>query len=244
MPTTLYSSIRIEPILDLFAFLKREEPQTLYRELLLPHNFVRLCGGDSVLDLCRAAEELNVLQMLDISMLAYGITAVSQPGAKPIGVNVSYSTLSSGGGRVALQLLEACPEEVRSRIFVEIVENNHLSHISTTKIVGRIKELGTKIVLDDFGAGLHAGQTPNFFMCRSIPDVIKLDGSVVELGTYKQKNNQRMIEQALRFSDLYGSAVVAEKLETEEQVEFMVRSGVQYGQGFFLRRDAKERQFP
>lgn len=231
------AQFRLEPIVDMSTYSQPEgRMDVLYHETLLPHRLSRLCNhGENIGEFCKSAEEFDVLQLFDVTVLAHAICAVTD-GYGPIGVNVAYSTLS-GSHDVILRMLQACPEAARKNLYLEIVENNHISYTSTTDIVTSIKMLGTKIVLDDFGAGLHAGQTPSFFMCRAIPDVIKLDGCVINHQFFNIKKMKNNIGRALEFADRYGCVVVAEKIETEEQFGFLLDSGVRYGQGYYLLKN-------
>ncbi|MCX7981754.1 MAG: EAL and GGDEF domain-containing protein [Syntrophales bacterium] len=90
---------------------------------------------------------------------------------------------------------------------------------------------GFKIGLDDFGAG-YSGLTA---LIASTPHYLKLDMAIVRdvhLHAYKQK----LVKSIASFASSVDAKLIAEGVETWEELEVLIRYGVRYVQGFLFDR--------
>ena len=86
----------------------------------------------------------------------------------------------------------------------------------TVKTLKQMKDLKLRIALDDFGTGYSS-----LSYLTSFPvDVIKIDRSFV-MGCIEQKNNLAIIKAIIAMGHSLGIKVIAEGIETEEQMELM-----------------------
>jgi diguanylate cyclase (GGDEF)-like protein len=92
-----------------------------------------------------------------------------------------------------------------------------------------IKSLGVKLALDDFGTGYSS-----LSYLRSFPvDVVKIDKVFVdEIET--DKGASALVQAILRLGLGLTFEVVAEGIETEEQLKSLLELGCLYGQGYYL----------
>ena len=101
----------------------------------------------------------------------------------------------------------------------------------TIKVIESISELGCKIALDDFGTGYssisHLHQFPI--------DTVKIDKSLMPKGKDKDKNF-RLVEGLVAMANSLELNIVAEGVETLEQVEMCQKLNIQCLQGFFLSK--------
>jgi hypothetical protein len=87
------------------------------------------------------------------------------------------------------------------------------------------------VAVDDAGAG-YAGLQQ---LMRVQPDLIKLDRSLVQdVDTDPAK--QALVDSFVRFARRTGAQVVAEGIETEEELRALADLDVNYGQGYFLAK--------
>lgn len=120
----------------------------------------------------------------------------------------------------------------RDQVVLEITERTNESVLDP--LGGRaqvLRQLGFQIALDDVGAGISG---LNQIMAIR-PNWIKLDRDLIagiELDPLKQ-NMMRLFVQFTRLSNMN---LVAEGIEREEELEWLVLLGVTHGQGFLLAR--------
>jgi EAL domain-containing protein (putative c-di-GMP-specific phosphodiesterase class I) len=96
-------------------------------------------------------------------------------------------------------------------------------------VLQRLLGGGVLLAMDNFGTGLSPlGPPANFEF-----DMIKLDPSIVA-GVLHRGKSQTMARIALLLGQELGSLVVAQGIETREQLEQLQLLGFNYGQGRFL----------
>ena len=94
---------------------------------------------------------------------------------------------------------------------------------------------GHKVCLDDFGVGAAA-----FEYLRAIDiDFVKIDGSYVQSALENTKSSHFLRAIAGLCRDL-GVATVAEMVEDEYCVKYLVSAGIDYGQGYYFGRPDPE----
>jgi diguanylate cyclase (GGDEF)-like protein/PAS domain S-box-containing protein len=119
-----------------------------------------------------------------------------------------------------------------TRLELEITETAMiLDPARTTHILRQIKALGVSIAMDDFGVGYSSLST-----LRAFPfDKIKLDRSfMTELDRSPQA--RAIIRAVLALGDSLEIAVIAEGVETAEQLAFLREQGCGQAQGYLLGR--------
>ncbi len=106
-------------------------------------------------------------------------------------------------------------------------------------LLGSIKQLGVKLSMDDFGTGYSSLSCLHRFPI----DVLKIDRSFVS-NTEGWRNAGAVIQAIVNFAHNLEMTVVAEGLETPEQVVFVQALDCDYGQGYLfsepLTADAAE----
>jgi EAL domain-containing protein (putative c-di-GMP-specific phosphodiesterase class I) len=99
--------------------------------------------------------------------------------------------------------------------------------------MGNVRERGGRIALDDVGSGF----TSIRHVLALAPEFIKLDRTLVELAEH-ESGHRAMVRALCSFADETGSNVVAEGVETEQQLEMLRELGVGLGQGYLWARPA------
>ncbi len=94
----------------------------------------------------------------------------------------------------------------------------------------KIKELGISIAIDDFGTGYSS-----FSRLRNFPiDLIKIDIEFVQAISSNLHKDQAIIRSIIQLAKNLGLAVLAEGVETEEQLQFLKEQGCDLIQGFLF----------
>ena len=99
------------------------------------------------------------------------------------------------------------------------------------EVVGKLRDLGLKVEMDDFGAGYSS-----LNMLSMMPvDVIKLDMSFIRK-LHESDLNPRMVELVVNLAKSMNVPVVAEGVENESQYKTLRDLGCDFVQGFYFSR--------
>lgn len=97
--------------------------------------------------------------------------------------------------------------------------------------LAQLRERGIYIAIDDFGSGFSS---LNYLKNFSV-DILKIDREFVK-DCQADKNDQAIISGVVAMAKSLGLKVVAEGVETEDQLKFLRTTGCDYAQGFFLAK--------
>jgi EAL domain-containing protein (putative c-di-GMP-specific phosphodiesterase class I) len=130
-----------------------------------------------------------------------------------------------------LRLLED-NADLRHNLLFELTESMAVADIhATNDFVQALRASGHKVCLDDFGVGAAA-----FEYLRAIDiDFVKIDGSYVQSALENKKSSHFLRAIAGLCRDL-GVATVAEMVEDEYCVKYLITAGIDYGQGYYFGR--------
>ena len=102
----------------------------------------------------------------------------------------------------------------------------------------RYRDAGIQVAIDDFGTGYSALAYLNRFDI----DFLKIDRSFVQ-NIETHKNDQTLIEAIITMAHALGLKVVAEGVETEQQLALLKAAQCDYGQGYFFSRPVTPEAF-
>ena len=150
------------------------------------------------------------------------------PGLEPgafLAVNVSPAALEDDQ---VLALLRGV--EDLSRVVVEVTEHEAVGNYRTLRrTLTELRARGARIAVDDTGAGFASLR--HVLMLQ--PDVVKLDTSLSR-AVHDDERQRKLVTALLTFAREVGSVVLAEGIETEEQLDALRDLGVPLGQGWHL----------
>ena len=97
--------------------------------------------------------------------------------------------------------------------------------------LGRLHELGVNLAIDDFGVGYSS-----LGYLRDFPvDLLKIDRSFITSVT--ERHDDSVITRAvINLAHNLGIRVIAEGVETEEQLDFLRQHGCNLVQGYLISR--------
>ena len=149
------------------------------------------------------------------------------PGLPPdvfLAVNVSPAALTDE------QVLALLHDADLSRVVVEVTEHEAVVDYESLRFtLTRLRRMGARIAVDDTGAGFASLR--HVLMLQ--PDVVKLDTSLSR-AVHHDERQRRLVTALLTFAGEVGSVVLAEGIETEEQLQALEELGVPLGQGWHL----------
>ncbi len=189
------------------------------------------------------AEDSDLIHPLGEFALAQGCRQIKEwdnAGLLPVrvAVNVSARQFRSPGFVQAVERALRGAEIEPDRVELELTEGvlvesqNEASHI-----LEQLKAIGLRIAVDDFGMGYSSLS----YLSRLPIDCLKIDRAFVQRVT--EHGRDAAIAQAIiSLAHALGLRVVAEGVETVEQLEFLLLHGCDEGQGYLfcrpLRADA------
>jgi predicted signal transduction protein with EAL and GGDEF domain len=101
----------------------------------------------------------------------------------------------------------------------------------TIRILKELKALGVRLCMDDFGTGYSSLS----YLRRFALDILKIDRSFVS-EMLNNSETQEIVKTILSLGSNLGMEVVAEGVETSEQMNLLKSIGCEYAQGYFFSR--------
>ena len=147
-------------------------------------------------------------------------------------VNVSARQFGHPGlvGEVARVLAETGLDP--GCLVLEITESAVMEDAASTIATLRdLKDLGVRLAIDDFGTGYSSLA----YLHRLPVDVLKIDRSFVD-GLGREAEDTAIVRSVLGLAHSLGLQVVAEGVETAEQVEGLRALGCKIAQGYYFSR--------
>jgi diguanylate cyclase (GGDEF)-like protein len=179
------------------------------------------------------AEETGVIITLGNWITAQAAKAAAQwPEHVTLAVNLSPLQLRAPGA--ALGILNAIREAglPPSRLELEVTESLFIEESEhTARFMDELAAQGVRFALDDFGTGYSSLAYINRFPFKKI----KVDRSFVS-GANVGRKSDAIIRAVAEMGSTLEMEIVAEGLETIEQVEAVRNAGCTLGQGYYFRR--------
>lgn len=115
-------------------------------------------------------------------------------------------------------------------IIFEITERSSIESMEIfTSSIDHYRSQKFKIAIDDFGSG-YSGLNR---ICAFSPDFLKIDMELVR-GIDKDSVKRSIVAATIRFCKDLDIKVIAEGIETKDELKELIRLGADYGQGYFL----------
>jgi EAL domain-containing protein (putative c-di-GMP-specific phosphodiesterase class I) len=119
-------------------------------------------------------------------------------------------------------------------VYLEITESVPLSHYEHCHgVLNEIRGRGMSLAVDDLGAGYSNLK----YIADLSPEVVKLDRQLIA-NLHGEIRLQKLVTALVRLCDSLGAKVVAEGIETVEEMRAVIDTGAQYGQGYLFAHAA------
>ncbi|MEX6507372.1 putative bifunctional diguanylate cyclase/phosphodiesterase [Jiella sp. M17.18] len=183
-------------------------------------------------DFIPIAEQSLLIDMLGEWVLRRACLDFRDIPERLVGVNFSASQFKRDDVVAMVQRVLGETGMPASRLVIEVTESVALNlHEDIIRRLQALRAMGVRISLDDFGAGFCG-----FAYLRSFPiDSIKIDRAfVAKLGTTEA--DDVMLTALSSVARAMGVSVLAEGIETEEQLVLAKAAGCDFFQGYHLGR--------
>jgi EAL domain-containing protein (putative c-di-GMP-specific phosphodiesterase class I) len=118
------------------------------------------------------------------------------------------------------------------RVYLEITESVPLSHFQHCHgVLREIRGRGISLAVDDLGAGYSNLK----YIADLAPEVVKLDRQLIA-NLRAESRLQKLVTSLVKLCDSLDAKVVAEGIETAEEMSAVVDTGAHYGQGYLFAR--------
>jgi EAL domain-containing protein (putative c-di-GMP-specific phosphodiesterase class I) len=152
-------------------------------------------------------------------------------GEHKVAVNISPILLRLQG---FIDLFDRCMTRTRCdprNLVIEITEGTLVDEAKAIPVLTALQKQGVTIAIDDFGMGYSS-----MVRLKTLPvDVLKVDRSFLANVT-EDVSDASIVESLVSVGHSLGKKVVAEGVETVEQLSFLKSAGCDVAQGFFINR--------
>jgi diguanylate cyclase (GGDEF)-like protein len=158
-------------------------------------------------------------------------------GNNPINVaiNVSEIQLRENG---FVQMVRDTIEETKIEpkyIHIELTETMIMTSFEASlQIINQLKNMGVKIVIDDFGSGYSS---LNYLKILPI-DIIKIDKSFID-DICNSKISESIIHEIVQIANEFNIDIIAEGVEEAEQLKILMKNGCNKIQGFLFAKPSQ-----
>jgi EAL domain-containing protein (putative c-di-GMP-specific phosphodiesterase class I) len=188
-------------------------------------------------DIVPVAERLGLIRLVDHRVLELVVAElVASPGVR-LSLNISPATTMDPDWWASIESLMRAHPGVAERLIVEITETVAIQDVDDVRgFVARLKNFGSRIAIDDFGAGYTS-----FRNLRKLGvDIVKIDGAFVQNLAHSADDRafvQTLIDLARRLE----IKTVAEWVQDEQSASILRDWGCDYIQGRLIGLASSER---
>ena len=192
----------------------------------------QLGGDDQSARFMLAAERLGLAQQIDLWVVNNAIDYLANNNDISLGINLSSHAFQENSLLPLLQekLRNSCiaPE----RLTFEITETAAIMNFADTRrMVSKLRDLGCRFALDDFGSGFST-----YHYIKQFPiDMLKIDGSFI-LNINHDPQDQAIVQSMIEIAHSLGKEVVAEFIEDAETLRLLIKMGIDHAQGYHIGR--------
>jgi len=222
--------LHYQPVIDLVsgrvcsveALVRWQHPE---KGLLMPGRFIGI------------AEETGLIQPIGEWVLwaaCRQLAAFREAGLGNLRMAINISAIQMRNGNLPMLvrgIMEAFELKAENLMF-EITESAAMEQpTETVRILDLLHDMGISIAIDDFGTGYSSLSYLHMFPINHL----KLDRSFVsEIGD--DTDGSVICGATIGLAHSLGQKVVAEGIETDEQLSYLKRSGCDMGQGYLFSR--------
>lgn len=183
-----------------------------------------------------AAERFGLMLMIDrwvikAALSRYG-KRISRIAGMSISVNLSANSLSDENFLPFLMETIEKSSITPKQMEFEVTETSLMNHMSVAVgILSKMREIGCRVALDDFGAGLSSYT----YLKNFAVDNIKIDGSFIK-NVNTNPVDWTIVESISQVAHRLGAETTAEFVEDDKILDECRRIGIDYAQGYAIHK--------
>ncbi|PDT78286.1 bifunctional diguanylate cyclase/phosphodiesterase [Bradyrhizobium sp. C9] len=178
-------------------------------------------------DIVPVAERLGLIRLVDHRVLELAIAELAAAPGVQLSLNISPDTTMDPDWWATIESLMRAHPGVGERLIVEITETVAIQDIDDVRgFVTRLKNFGSRIAIDDFGAGYTS-----FRNLRKLGvDIVKIDGAFVQ-NIVRSADDRAFVQTLIDLARRLEIKTVAEWVQDEEAAVMLREWGCDFIQG-------------
>ena len=188
-------------------------------------------------DIVPVAEKLGLIRLVDHRVLELVVAELAAAPGVQLSLNISPDTTMDPDWWASIESLMRAHPGVAERLIVEITETVAIQDIDDVRgFVTRLKNFGSRIAIDDFGAGYTS-----FRNLRKLGvDIVKIDGAFVQ-NIARSADDRAFVQTLIDLARRLGIKTVAEWVQDEESASMLRDWGCDYIQGRLIGLASSDR---
>ncbi|MGC2320064.1 MAG: bifunctional diguanylate cyclase/phosphodiesterase, partial [Bradyrhizobium sp.] len=188
-------------------------------------------------DIVPVAERLGLIRLVDHRVLELVVAELAASPNVQLSLNISPDTTMDPDWWASIESLMRAHPGVAERLIVEITETVAIQDIDDLRgFVMRLKNLGSRIAIDDFGAGYTS-----FRNLRKLGvDIVKIDGEFVR-NVARSADDRAFVQTLIDLARRLEIKTVAEWVQDEEAALMLRDWGCDYIQGRLIGLASSQR---
>lgn len=205
-------------------------------ELLMRPQFINLKGIQEVLNLARAQAKLRQMEALTWFAGLEAVRTHEKDGETLREAKLFINSIASVSmSEAEIAQFEEQFEEYLPRLVVELTEGEPTNRSCLRRKLDAARKWNALVAIDDFGAGYNSES----ILLDMEPDIIKIDINLIQ-HIHEDTNRQLILNSIMDFAGKNRITVLAEGVETKEELEYLIQRGVNLFQGFYIGRPEME----
>jgi diguanylate cyclase (GGDEF)-like protein len=188
-------------------------------------------------DIVPVAEKLGLIRLVDHRVLELVVAELAASPNVQLSLNISPDTTMDPDWWASIESLMRAHPGVAERLIVEITETVAIQDIDEVRgFVTRLKNFGSRIAIDDFGAGYTS-----FRNLRKLGvDIVKIDGAFVQ-NIARSADDRAFVQTLIDLARRLDIKTVAEWVQDEESASMLRDWRCDYIQGRLIGLASSER---
>jgi diguanylate cyclase (GGDEF)-like protein len=178
-------------------------------------------------DIVPVAEKLGLIRLVDHRVLELVVAELAEQPGIQLSLNISPDTTMDPDWWASIESMMHAHPGVAERLIVEITETVAIQDLDDVRgFVNRLKNFGSRIAIDDFGAGYTS-----FRNLRKLGvDIVKIDGAFVQ-NIARSADDRAFVQSLIDLAGRLHIKTVAEWVQDEESASLLRDWGCDYIQG-------------
>ncbi len=188
-------------------------------------------------DIVPVAEKLGLIRLVDHRVLELVVAELAASPDVQLSLNISPGTTMDPDWWASIESLLRAHPGAAERLIVEITETVAIQDVNDVRgFVTRLKNFGSRIAIDDFGAGYTS-----FRNLRKLGvDIVKIDGAFVQ-NIARSADDRAFVQTLIDLARRLQIKTVAEWVQDEESAVMLREWGCDYIQGRLIGLASSER---